>query len=129
MAMLGRSGELVLDTLLPSGADPLLARGFRDIEFEPLYREFATSAPAAIQTAFRISLVAATWVAPLLIGKLPPLGRHRREVRERALEAMATSRWPVLRQLVTLQKVVVALAYGADPQVRERVGHGRGAPT
>lgn len=120
---LGRSAEIVLDTLLPSGADPRLDRGYTDVDFAAAYRDFATSAPAEIRTAFRISLVTATWVAPLLIGRVPPLGRHPRDVRERALQAMASSRWIAFRQLVTLLKVVVSFAYGADEQVRQRIGH------
>lgn len=123
MAGLGRSDRIVLDTLLPSRADPRLSRGFDDLEFDAFYREFAASAPRAIRVAFRLSLLSATWLAPLLIGKIPPLGRHERDVREHALEAMAASRYGTLRQLVTLQKTVVSLAYGADPNVREAIGY------
>jgi hypothetical protein len=118
----------VLDTLLPSGADPRLPRGFADVDFDAVHPQLRF-APPAIGRAFELSLIVATWVAPLLIGRLPPLGRHPREVRERALEAMASSRWPVLRQLITLQKVVVSLAYGADPEVRAAIGHSAAPPT
>ena len=125
MAGLGKADRMVLDTLLPSGADSRLSGGFGDLDFDSFYREFATSAPPAIRLAFRVSLLSATWLAPLLIGKLPPLGRHGREVREHALQAMAASQSGTLRQLVTLQKTVVSLAYGADANVREAIGYSR----
>jgi hypothetical protein len=118
-----RRTRVVIDTLLPSGAHPALSRGALDVEIERLLREFQAAAPPRIRTAFRAAVTAATWVAPVLIGRFPPLRLHRRETRERALQAMAGPY--LLRQLLGLLKTVVAFAYGADPEVRNAIGYPR----
>jgi hypothetical protein len=59
----------------------------------------------------------------VLIGRLPPLGRHDRPTRERALAALGASRVPLLHQLVVVLKTVASLAYGADPMLRQAVGY------
>lgn len=118
--------RVVLDTLIPANADPRLPHGVLDLGFDAFYREFEHSATPFMRTAFGLALLAATWMAPVLVGARPPLGRHSRDVRERALEAMATSRFAILRQLLVLLKVVAALSYGGEASVRERIGYSRG---
>jgi len=71
----------------------------------------------------RAALFVATWVAPVLIGRIPPITLYRRETRERALEALERSRLYALRQLFGLLKLTVALCYGADPEVRRTIGY------
>jgi hypothetical protein len=66
-------------------------------------------------------------LAPVLIGRMPPLGRHDRPTREQALAALGASRVPLLRQLFLTLKTVTSLAYGADPVVRRSVGYPRPA--
>jgi hypothetical protein len=124
---LSRRDQLVLRTLLPSGADPRLPLGIDDVAFPSFYEEFQRTAPALPRRAFRLALLAATWIAPLLVGRAPPLGRLGIDERERALEAMASARFAILRQLFTLLKMIVALSYGADARVRSAVGYGRPA--
>lgn len=128
MSGLGSRDRIVLDTLLPAGAHPLLPNGVLDIGFDDFYREFERDATPFLRRAFRLSLAAATWIAPLLVGRRPPLERHPREIRERALEAMASSRVVTLRQLVLVLKTVVGLCYGADTSVRESIGYSRRGP-
>jgi hypothetical protein len=113
--------RIVVDTLLPAGTHPAFARGAVDVGFESFLEDFDTTAPARLRQAFRIGVAAATWVAPVLIGRVPPLALHRRETRERALGAM--SRWYLLRQLLSVVKAVVSLCYGADPEVRAAIGY------
>ena len=122
---LSRRDLVVLDTLLPGNADPILPLGAGDIGFASFHAEFERSATPFMRRAFRAALFAATWVAPLLVHGAPPLSRHSRDRRERALEAMATSRITILGQLLALLKIVAAMAYGADARVREAVGYGR----
>lgn len=124
MALSSR-GRVVFDTLLPAGADARLPRGLLELEFAAFYSEFVQDAPALIRTVLPIAIVCCTWVAPLLAGKVPPLGRLSRDDRERALEAMARSRVGILRQLIVLLKLVAAMSYGADPGVREAIGYTR----
>ena len=121
---LGERDRLVLRTLLPSGANERLVLGIDDIAFASFYEQFQRDAPALPRRAVSVALLAATWIAPLLIGRLPPLGRLGADERERALEAMSSSRLATLRQLFMLLKTVVALCYGADARVRAALGYG-----
>jgi hypothetical protein len=120
---LGARDRVVLDTLLPADADPVLPEGVLDPGFDAFHAEFERAAPPVTRRAFRLALLAATWIAPLLVRARPPLSRHPRDVRERALEAMARSRVAVLRQLLVLLKLVAALSYGGRPDVREHLGY------
>ncbi len=113
--------RIVVDTLLPAGAHPAFGRGALDAGFESFLGEFDGTAPVRLRRAFRVGVAAATWVAPVLIGRMPPLALHRREARERSLEAM--SRWHLLRQLVSVVKGVVAFSYGVDSEVRAAIGY------
>ena len=109
--------------MLPSAAHPTLAAGAFDAGFEDFYDDFARTAVAPMRLAFAAALFVATWVAPLLIRRLPPLTRHGRADRERALDALAASGSPLLRQLATVLKAVICLGYGADPAVRRAIGY------
>ena len=119
------SGRVVLDTLLPANAHPLLPLGVLDTRFDDFYDAFVRDATPFIRTAVRIAFLAATWIAPLLVRRRPPLRRLSLDDRERALEAMASSSNALLRQLVVLLKLLAALCYGGDPRVRDAIGYAR----
>ncbi len=87
--------------------------------------DFEASAPADFRRIFRLALVTAGWVAPLLIGRLPPMSRLNSHDRERALAAMDKSHLPELRQLVIVLKTVASLHYGGLPEVRQAIGYHR----
>lgn len=113
----------VVETLLPSGADPRLPLGALDAGFASFHDgEFSRTASSRMRLGFRVAVATATWVAPLLIRRVPPLARLDPDDRERALEAMASSRHPLLRDLVTLMKLVVCFTYGTDQRVRDAIG-------
>lgn len=120
---LSRVDRDVLDTLLPPGAHPLLPLGIVETGFEEFLADFDRSAPPHLRRAFRAGLLAGGWVAPLLVGRVPPLSRLRTSDRARALAALEASRVPELRQLVSVLKTVASLHYGALPAVREAIGH------
>ena len=121
--MLSRRSREVLDTLLPGQTHPRLRRGLFEAGFEKFYIDFENSASPSLRWGFRAALFVATWVAPLLIGRLPPLTRLDRPARERALLALETSRVYLLRQMMLLLKTTVCFCYGADPDVRDAVGY------
>jgi hypothetical protein len=121
--MLTPRTRLVFHTLLPAQAHPALALGLFDTGFDEFWLDFQRSAPLEARRALQLALFTATWFAPLLIGRLPPLGRHDQPTRERALAALETARLPVLRQLLGLLKLVASLGYGAHPAVRAASGH------
>ncbi|MCA1554542.1 MAG: hypothetical protein LC737_09205 [Chloroflexi bacterium] len=120
---LTRRARIVLDTLLPAQAHAQLPLGLFDAEFESFQVEFERSATLQLRLAFGVALFVAVWLSPLLIHHLPPLTRHGRETRERALAALAHSRIYVLRQLLTVLKLVTSLCYGAHPTVRDAIGY------
>ena len=65
----------------------------------------------------------AVWVAPLLIGRSPPITLYGRATRERALDALARSRIYPLRAAFGGLKLIVSLGYGAHPAVRRAMGY------
>jgi len=114
--------EIVVEALLPAEAG-LPSAGEAGV---PAFLErFSSEAPPAMGWALRAALFCASWLSPLLIRRLPPLSRLAPRDRERALAAMAGSRWAVLRQLALLLKATVCFHYGADPRVRAAIGFHR----
>jgi hypothetical protein len=118
---MNRRTRTIVDTLLPSGRPPAYGGDAPDAGFEPFLDEFYRTAPVRLRQGFRVGIATATWFAPILIGRVPPLSMHGRETRERALKAMA--RRYLLRQLLSLLKTVVSFWYGADPEVRAAMGY------
>lgn len=113
----------VFDTLIPPGEVEGLP-GLMESGFEAFYRgEFREKAPLPMRLAFRFALFFAIWGAPLLIGRLPTLGRLKQDDRERALLAMGKSRVYVIRQLLLLLKTTVTFDYGAQESVRRHLGY------
>ena len=121
--MLSKASRVVLDTLLPSGADPNLKYGLFDTGFDTFWLDFERTTVSSLHWGFRAALFAATWIAPLLILRPPPLTLHDRPTRERALAAMGTSRFYLIRQMFQLLKATVCFCYGADPNVRDAIGY------
>jgi hypothetical protein len=120
---LRRGDRAVLETLLPSQADPTLSLGIVEIGFENFLVEFAALGAPNLRRAFRLALFAASWISPLLIRRAPPLQRLGPTDREQALAAMELSSLTPMRQLTRVLKTVVALHYGAHPEVRRAIGY------
>ena len=89
--------------------------------FEGFLGAFEAQVAPQLRSAFRWALVASIWIAPLLIRRLPPIGRLTATDRAAALRAMERSSVVALRQLVRVLKTVVALHYGAVPEVRQAI--------
>src|SRR4051812_10768476 len=123
--MLNRRSRVVLETLLPAQTHPVLRRGLMEAGFEQFYIEFQHSASRSLRLGFQAALFVATWLAPLLIGRLPPITRLDPPTHERALLALETSRFYLLRQMMLMLKTTVCFCYGADRQVRDAVGYPR----
>jgi len=113
----------VLEALLPGGASAILPLGVLETGFHEFLEDFAELGAADLQRAFRIALFSAGWIAPVLVGRLPPLSRLSPAERELALMAMDGSQLAVLRQLVRALKTVVGLHYGAVLSVRRTIGY------
>jgi hypothetical protein len=118
-----RQSRIIVDTLLGAEAHAILTKGALDAGFEKFSVAFGASAPLRLRLTLRAGIATATWIAPLLIGRPPPLTLYRRGTRERALEALAGSRSYLLRRLFGVVKLAVAMSYGADRDVREALGY------
>ena len=118
-----KRSRVVLETLLPDGAHPILSKGLAGAGFEEFYEGFERRAGRKLLFSFRLSLFVAIWIAPLLIGRIPPITLYGRPTRERALMRFFESRITLFRQIALTMKLVLALCYGADPDVREAIGY------
>jgi hypothetical protein len=123
--MLNQNARAVLDTLLPSHANPVLPLGIFDAGFDAFWADVEQTALPAWRWGFRAAVFTAVWVAPLLIRRRPPLTRLDRPARERALAAMGASRFPLIRQMLVLLKTIAGFCYGAGPRVRAAIGYPR----
>lgn len=121
--MLSKQARIILDTLLPSGAHPTLKYGVFDAGFDTFWVEVEHTALPSLRWGFHVALFAATWIAPLLIHRPPPLTLHDRPSRERALAALGSSRLYILRQMLQALKTIVCFCYGADRNVRDAIGY------
>ncbi|MEP6751310.1 MAG: hypothetical protein ABI959_01020 [Candidatus Dormiibacterota bacterium] len=120
---LGSIDRAVLDALLPERSSTVLPMGLMDTGFDDFLLDFEREAPDAFRRVFRLALFAGGWMAPVLIGRPPPITGLNQDDREKALAAMARSRVPELRQLITVLKTVASLHYGALPEVRKAIGY------
>jgi hypothetical protein len=119
---LNRRSRIVVDTLLPSGTHPSLP-GATEAGVEEFLDEFRRSASPLLRLGLRAGMFLAVWIAPVMIGRVPPITLYRRATRERALEALAGTRVHAVRAAFTALKVAVSLGYGADPAVRRAIGY------
>ena len=121
--MLGRGEHVVVETLLSAEDTPGLGLGILDTGYEAFREEFRRTAVLPMRLSLWAAFRAAIWVAPLLIGRLPPLGRLAREERIRALTRLTTHPAYLLRQLGMMLKMNVCLTFGADRRVQRFVGY------
>lgn len=121
--MLNPRDRCVLDTLLPSNSHPVLKKGIFDAGFDEFYRDFESNTIWTMRLGFKAALFCGAWIAPLLIGKIPPLTLHDRPTREAALEALGKSRFYLLRQLLLVLKAISSFCYGANRDVRDSLGY------
>lgn len=123
--MLRYQRRIVLDTLIPSHAHPVLKKGIFEAGWDAFEQRFWRDAVFSMRLGYWAALFTAIWIAPLLIGRLPPISLYRRETRERALLALYRSRIYALRQMFLLLKATVCFCYGADRDVRDAIGFPR----
>jgi len=117
-----KRARIVVDTMLPSGAHARLP-GAEGAGVPAFLDEFERSAAPLLRLGLRAGMATAVWVAPLLIGRPPPITLYGRRTREQALEALARTRVYPLRAAFGGLKLVVSLGYGADPAVRRAIGY------
>ena len=119
--MLNARQRAVIAALLPPGGPASLPGAF-DSGFEEFHDRFETTALPEMRLGFKAALFVGSWVAPILIGRLPPLSRLSAEDGARALEALGKSHFYLIRQMLLLLKAIVSFHYGARPKTRDAIG-------
>jgi len=104
--------------------------GLAAIEQQPFWALFEQAAPPLVRLGLRAAVwVLTCWAPLLLLGRLRLFGSLAPADADELLLRAARSRSYLLRQLVTLLKVLACFAYFHDPEVRQRVegfgGEGR----
>jgi hypothetical protein len=112
----------VIDALLPPGGPEGLPGAF-EAGFEAFEEGFRRDAPFPMRAGWRAALFVASWISPLLIGRLPPLDSLPDDERAEALEALGKSRFYLVRQSSLLLKAVTSFGYGSTSAVRRVVGY------
>ncbi len=121
--MLTKRDHIVLDTLLPAGGNPDLEPGYDPRAFSSFYAKWKSDAVFSMWIGFVAALFVCVWIAPMLIGKIPPISLYKRETREQVLMALYNSKYNVLRQVVFLLKATVSFWFGTDDRVRDALGY------
>lgn len=119
--MLNARQRAVICALLPPEGPASLPGAF-DAGFEGFYARFEETALPEMRLGFKAALFVGVWVAPLLIGRLPPISRLSSEDGARALEGLGKSRFYLIRQMLLLLKAIVSFHYGAQRPVRDAIG-------
>lgn len=101
----------------PSEAGRLPGLGALDLT--PFWLTYREAAPPLLRIGFRLAVLALTWLPVMLHGR--PFHRLPPDDQDRFLTRMAVSRSYVLRQLVTVVKLIACFAYGFDPAIQRAI--------
>ena len=82
--------------------------------------DFLGRAGARGRTTFRLALFAITWLAPIVIGRLGPLGRLPIDERVHALEKMEST--PGIGLALFLVRAIVSIVYYEHPDAAASIG-------
>lgn len=114
-----RWARAVFETILPSGADPRLPIGARDVDMVArLERLLSVSPPHAVWGA-RAAFVLLQALPPFLSGELRTFLGLPDRLREDLLRRAAESNVYILREAMALVKTVALMAYFDDPRTVE----------
>src|SRR5207237_3936327 len=112
----------VWDTMLPSGAAPRLPIGARDVPMGRFLDEAERSLPLRMRFGLRLSLWVIVVFAPLLIGRARTFVGLAEADRIRALARLSASASYLLRETVSVVKLIGCLGYCGLPSVQARIG-------
>lgn len=113
---------LVFDTVAPSGADPRMSRGARDVPMDRFLRDLFNRAPFQFCIGLRLCLWVTLFSPLVLIGRLSTFVGLSTEDRVRVLAAMGRSPRYLVREMPLLFKTVACLGLCGLPDVQRAVG-------
>jgi len=115
--------ETLLDTLIPTGGDERFPLSALDTDAMELFEEMLLYVPATTGIGLRASIWMFELAGPLLGLKRPRrFSRLDAARREQCLAVLSKSDIYLVRQMVTLIKMMACFGWGADPRVREALG-------
>jgi hypothetical protein len=109
----------VLLEMLPAGG---VLPGLDIIDLDGFLRGFGRDAPFLMRLGLALSVGIFVMSAPLTLGIPWPAIWLPRKLRARHAKRLATHRIYVVRQTVTMLKMVAGMAWGQDPRIRIRMG-------
>jgi hypothetical protein len=121
-----RWGRDLLAAMIPANPDAALP-GLGEVDLGSFWQRYERTAPPLLRFGFRFSVASLTLLGPALVGKATMFGRLTAAERDEVLRRAASSRFYVVRQLVTTVKLMACLGYFGDERVRERLGGTGGA--
>ncbi|MEK7867033.1 MAG: hypothetical protein AAB434_10150 [Planctomycetota bacterium] len=116
-----RWAQAVFETLLPSGADPRLPIGARDVDMVGRLERLLSVSPLHAAWGARMAFVLIQALPPFLAGEMATFRGLTERLRERVLQRCAESPVYILREAMALVKTVALMAYFDDPRTVQAI--------
>jgi hypothetical protein len=113
-----RVASAVLGTMFPAAPEHGIDHGIEAMGLEAFLEETRKQMPPLAAWGLRMSLWVVAWAPVVVLGRLRWVHHLDEAHRLQVLEALAASRFYLVRQIIFLLKATGALLYGAHPQVR-----------
>ncbi len=116
-----RWAQAVFETLLPTGADPRLPIGARDVDMVGRLERLLSVSPPHAAWGARMAFMLLQALPPFLTGELRTFRGLTARVREDVLRRCAESPVYILREAMALVKTVALMAYFDDPRTVQAI--------
>ncbi len=113
----------IFNTILPSGADQRLPLGAADLPLEHLVRDVCARAPKRFVLGFRVAIWLVVWSPMFVLRKLKRFTKLSSSDRLALIQRLGGSDRYLIREAVTLLKMVACLGYGGLPVIQRQVGY------
>ena len=107
--------KVLLEILPPNGALP----GLESVDLDTFLMDFNQDAPLLMRIALFLSVMVFVFSTPITVFLPWPSLWLPRALRRRHTERLATHRIYVVRQTMTMLKMIAGMAWGQDPAIRE----------
>ncbi len=107
--------KVLLEILPPNGALP----GLESIDLDTFLMDFNREAPLLMRVALFLSVMVFVFSTPITVFLPWPSLWLPRALRARHTKRLATHRIYVVRQTMTMLKMIAGMAWGQDPAIRE----------
>lgn len=115
----------IFDTILPSGADQRLPLGAADLPLEHLIKDVCVRAPGRFALGFRVAVWLVIWSPLFVLKRVKRFTKLSATDRLAHIQRLGCSDRYLIREAVTLLKMIACLGYGGLPVVQRQVGYDR----